>query len=70
MSQTTEPAMLVKYRDAGMNTYTYFWKNSDNHTISPFFDSEREAQDWMDLKNYQEEAQALWSDSCTTPRKT
>ena len=70
MSQTTELATLVKYRDAGMNTYTYFWKNSDNHTISPFFNSESDAQDWMDLKKYQAEAQTLWSDSCTTPRKT
>jgi hypothetical protein len=37
---------LIKYRDAGMNTYTYFWKNKDNHTISPFFNSEAEALQW------------------------
>lgn len=41
---------LVKYRDAGMNSYTYFWKNSKNQTISPFFDSEKEANDWMKEK--------------------
>ena len=51
MNQTTEPEMqLVKYRDAGMNSYTYFWKNSKNQTISPFFDSEKEANDWMKEK--------------------
>ena len=38
---------LVKYRDAGMSTYTYFYKNDKNHTISPFFNSEKEAEDWL-----------------------
>lgn len=38
---------LVKYRDAGMNTYTYFWKNEKNQTISPFLNSEKEATDWL-----------------------
>jgi hypothetical protein len=38
---------LVKYRDAGMSTYTYFYKNEQNHTISPFFDSEKEAEEWL-----------------------
>ena len=38
---------LVKYRDAGMATYTYFWKTIDNRTISPFFDSEKDAKQWM-----------------------
>lgn len=37
---------LIKYRDAGMNTYTYFWKNSDDRIVSPYFDTEREAQEW------------------------
>ena len=37
---------LVKYRDAGMQTYTYFWKNETNQMVSPFFDSEAEAIDW------------------------
>jgi hypothetical protein len=37
---------LVKYRDAGMQTYTYFWKNETNQMVSPFFDSEAEAMDW------------------------
>jgi len=59
---------LIRYRDAGMPTYTYFW-TIDKKVISPYFDSEKEAEDWMELKKYQAEAQSLWSDSCTTPRK-
>lgn len=38
---------LVKYRDSGMATYTYFWKNEKGQLVSPFFDSEKEAQDWI-----------------------
>ncbi len=38
---------LVKYRDAGMNSYTYFWKNEQERVASPFFDSEKEAYDWI-----------------------
>lgn len=38
---------LVKYRDAGMHTYTYFYVNSEDRTISPFFDSEKEAEEWL-----------------------
>jgi hypothetical protein len=41
---------LVKYRDAGMNTYTYFWVRDTGGTISPFFDSEKEAQEWTEYK--------------------
>lgn len=41
---------LVKYRDAGMNTYTYFWKNEEERVSSPFFDSEKEAMDWIKEK--------------------
>lgn len=60
---------LIKYRDAGMNTYTYFWA-VDRKVVSPYFDTETEATDWMELKKYQAEAQSLWSDSCTTQRKS
>ncbi len=35
---------LIRYRDAGMNTYTYFWKNSDDRIVSPYFNSEDEAK--------------------------
>lgn len=38
---------LIKYRDAGMHTYTYFYVNEDNRTVSPFFDSDREAEEWL-----------------------
>ncbi len=38
---------LVKYRDAGMSTYTYFWKNEEERVVSTFFDSEKEALDWI-----------------------
>ncbi len=38
---------LIKYRDSGMHTYTYFWKNQEERVSSPFFDSEKEAMDWL-----------------------
>lgn len=38
--------ILVKYRDAGMQTYTYFWKNENDQISSPFFDSEADALAW------------------------
>jgi hypothetical protein len=37
---------LIKYRDAGMHTYTYFWVTSDHKVISPYFNSEEEAKEW------------------------
>ena len=37
---------LIKYRDAGMNTYTYFWTDSNHRVVSPYFDTEQEAQEW------------------------
>ena len=39
---------LVQYRDAGMNTYTWFYVNEKQNYISPFFDSEEEAKDWFE----------------------
>ena len=39
---------LIKYRDAGMNTYTYFWARDSGGMISPFFDTEAEATVWAD----------------------
>lgn len=38
---------LVKYRDWGMPTYTYFWINREQIVISPYFDSEFEANQWL-----------------------
>ena len=59
---------LIKYRDAGMPTFTFFWA-IDKKVVSPYFDSEEQAIDWMDVEKYKAEAQSLWSDSCTTKRK-
>jgi hypothetical protein len=39
---------LIRYRDAGMNTYTWFYVNDKKHCISPFFNSEEEAKAWLD----------------------
>ena len=37
---------LVKYRDAGMHTYTYFWVNEQNQVVSPYHNTEAEALQW------------------------
>ena len=39
---------LIKYRDAGMSTYTWFWTDKEKHVVSPYFDSEIDALEWMD----------------------
>jgi hypothetical protein len=36
---------LIKYRDIGMASYTYFWKEQDR-IVSPFFDDEIAAMVW------------------------
>jgi hypothetical protein len=41
---------LIKYRDIGMQTYTYFWKNENDQISSPFFGSETEAMAWTNEK--------------------
>lgn len=38
----------MKYRDAGMRTYTYFWINEKSITSSPYFDTDTEALNWFD----------------------
>lgn len=38
---------LIKYRDAGMRTYTYFWAIGQR-VISPYFDSEDDALEWKE----------------------
>jgi hypothetical protein len=38
---------LIKYRDAGMRTYTYFWAIGQR-VISPYFDSEDDAMKWKE----------------------
>jgi len=41
---------LIKYRDIGMASYTYFWKNSNDNIVSPFFNSDAEAMEWPNEK--------------------
>jgi len=36
---------LIKYRDAGMHSYTYFW-TIDGRVVSPYFDDEITAKEW------------------------
>jgi hypothetical protein len=38
---------LVKYRDAGVSSYTYFWKNQEERCVSPFYDSEADAMKFI-----------------------
>jgi hypothetical protein len=59
---------LIKYRDAGMHTYTYFWvKEEGSGVLSPYFNTEKEAEDWLELQKYQAQAMGLWfkDGSCT-----
>ena len=37
---------LVKYRDAFLPTYTWFWVDENRKLISPFFDKEEDALAW------------------------
>lgn len=39
---------LVKYRDAGMITYTWFYVNEKNIMVSPYFETEESARAWFD----------------------
>ena len=39
---------LIRYRDAGMATYTWFYVNEKQHPVSPFFETEQEAKDWFE----------------------
>lgn len=41
---------LIQYRDAGMTSYTYFYVNNQNKMQSPFFNSEIEAKEWLDIE--------------------
>jgi hypothetical protein len=43
---------LVEYRDAGMNTYTYFYSSDKGtkHILSPFFNSQKEAEEWLRIQ--------------------
>lgn len=37
---------LIKYRDSGMATYTYFWVDDHKRVCSPYFNTTDEAMDW------------------------
>jgi hypothetical protein len=45
---------LVKYRDAGMPTYTYFY-TINKKVVSPYFDSEQEAIIWLENRTKDKE---------------
>ena len=47
MPQVVEKLELIKYRDWGMPTYTFFWVNQNNNVVSPYFESEKEAHQWV-----------------------
>jgi hypothetical protein len=38
---------LIKYRDAMLPTYTYFYVNDNEKVCSPYFDSQEEAEKWL-----------------------
>jgi hypothetical protein len=38
---------LIKYRDAGMPTYTYFWINENERVVGPYFEDEEAAHNWL-----------------------
>ena len=44
---------LIKYRDAGMHTHTWFWVQN-TRVVSPYFNTEREAMDWLATFNVTE----------------
>jgi hypothetical protein len=41
---------LIKYRDWGMSTHTYFWVDEDNRTVGPYFDQQEQAETWLNSK--------------------
>jgi hypothetical protein len=41
---------LLKYRDAGMHTYTFFYINDEERIASPYFDSQESAEKWLALQ--------------------
>jgi hypothetical protein len=52
---------LIKYRDAGMATYTYFW-TINKKVVSPYFDSDDNKQRNGNMKtNQQLETEAILS---------
>lgn len=52
---------LIKYRDAGMMTFTYFWTDDKEQIVGPFFDTEKLAEEWF-LNNMKSEDNAAIRD--------
>jgi len=42
---------LIKYRDLGLHSYTWFWVDENNIVVSPYFDNEQEAKNWSIVTN-------------------
>ena len=42
--ENSEPK-LIRYRDAGMHSHTYFW-TINGRVVSPYFNHENEAKEW------------------------
>ena len=38
---------LERVRDMDHMGYTYFWRNSLGQLVSPYFDTEDQAQEWL-----------------------
>jgi hypothetical protein len=53
---------LIKYRDAGMHTYTYFW-TLDERVASPYFNTENDAFDWLQSITDGGDQVSTWRDS-------
>lgn len=68
MSNTVFTYELVRYRDAGLPTFTYFWVSSEKRIVSPYFDSEEEAHKWMAIpsvaKNKDPDVTNRWVTDC------
>ena len=43
---------LIKYRDWGMPTHTYFWVTEDDKPLSPYFDNTVEAEKWLESTGF------------------
>ena len=38
---------LESIKDMWTNTYTFFWRDANNKLIGPYFNSEQEAEEWL-----------------------
>lgn len=39
---------LIRYRDWGMPTHTWFWVTNDDKIVGPYFNDEESANKWME----------------------